>query len=91
MKTGDKVIIGGRTRLGEMSLVGFGGTITAPAPNAPVGNLTVLVDWIEAGFEADEIEELPALVNVPLIFLTPMDEADEIDEPPDEWPKLRLI
>lgn len=91
MRTGDKVIIGGRTRLGNMSLVGMQGTLTANAPNAPIGNLTVLVDWEEAGFEPEEIEGLPALINVPLIFLMPHGEETKSQEPPDERPKLRLV
>jgi len=94
MKPGDKVVIGGRTRLGAMSLVGMTGTLTGTAPNAPVGNLTVLGDWEEAGFTAAEIEDLPAMVNVPLIFLTPAEKEEKKEPesaPPSGRPHLRLV
>jgi len=87
MKTGDKVVIGGRTMLRPgFSLVGFTGTIVESAANAPDGTLTVKIDWQEAGYDDDA--SLPAFVNVPTLHLS----LPEPEKPQEhKRPVLKLV
>ena len=63
-KQGDRVTIGGQTRLGDgTSLAGSTGVVIETAPNAPRGCLTVELDEEVNGF---------AVVNVMATCLTPL-------------------
>ena len=103
MELGDKVVIGGRTMLRPgFSLVGLTGLIVASRYNAPPGTRAVWVDWEEAGYT--DTEDLPQVVNVPAIHLSPAESqpSQPVEESPstqpqpnpaqdNEEPRLRLV
>jgi hypothetical protein len=103
MKLGDKVVIGGRTMLRPgFSLVGLTGLIVTSRYDAPAGTRAVWVDWEEGGYT--DTEELPSVVNVPEIHLSPVGAAQppppaQPTQPPrqpppvedGEAPRFRLV
>jgi len=63
---GDRVVIGGRTRLSPtISLVGVTGVVVLQAANAGAGEVTVLLDWNAAGYT--DTSSLPEIANIPSI------------------------
>jgi hypothetical protein len=90
---GQKVVIGGRTMLSPtISLVGLTGRIVSSRHDAPPGTIAILVDWHES--EYADVEDLPAMVNVPQEYVEIYDpnKKDEPPPPPKKWgrPDLRL-
>lgn len=71
------------------------GRIVSSRADAPPGTFAVWMDWEEFGYE--NLDELPPVVNVPSIHLSPatVEDPPPVKEPEngsnDERPKLRLL